>query len=100
MTADQRIFAIVVRRICKSGLLGPVTLRIPKWRATLHGCRWVEEDGRERVLLPQRQWIDKQGAEHSAEILVFDNTDLLRRFETEALEPINRLARRGDGGSR
>jgi hypothetical protein len=93
------IIATSLRRIDKGGALGAVTLRVPRWRATLLGCLWVQGSRGERILLPRREWIDAHGAQHTAEIIVFDDLEQLERFEEEALAAVRRLVRTSRKGA-
>jgi hypothetical protein len=86
-------YATNLRRINKNGVLGAVTLHVPQWGATLLGCSWAHGSGGERVVLPRREWLDRHGLEHSAEIIVFDHQGLRQRFEAEALAAVKRLIR-------
>jgi hypothetical protein len=90
---DQTTIATNLRRINKNGVLGAVTLHVPQWGATLLGCSWAHGSGGERVVLPRREWLDRHGLEHSAEIIVFDHQGLQQRFEAEALAAVKRLIR-------
>jgi hypothetical protein len=91
------IVATGIRRIEKGKVRGSVSLHIPKWQCTLLGCLWIEGKSGDRLFLPQRKWADKNGADRSAEFLIFDNTELLKRFEREALAAVRLLSERNRG---
>lgn len=75
----------------KGTLVGAFTLRVDPWGLLIEGCLFHRKGAREWIAFPAREWMDKDGTKHYANILTFKEKRIWDGFQAAVIPRVKEL---------